>query len=173
MSAQPTIQEVIQAIKTSETLSSETQEKYVKQFRELIKNCNNSNFIDRCNDTEYIKFVYLGGKAASTINTYISELLSINRTKKIMTKETADIIDKYRYETRRNQDLAKAKSTKEAETASAVMATESENTDISLDELEPIEELTTLQRLDIKIQELQIEIQELQMARSVIFKYDL
>jgi hypothetical protein len=164
-----TIQSVINGILAREDVSRNTKEKYVKKFRELIKNCTNENFIERFNDLDYIQNIYLKNMKASTVATYVGDIFSINKTSNLMLPDNVIALRKYKDKVKNDENILDTPTRNvDVEPDNMSLHTESETEDIENE----IEELTTLEKIDIRIKELYTEISELEIARNVIFKYN-
>lgn len=93
----PTIKEVETAILTRvNNIKQKTKEKYVRKFKLIIKGCNDTNFIERFNDVEYIKNVYLKDKSPRTIITYIGDIMAINGSISLLEPENLKLLTQFR-----------------------------------------------------------------------------
>lgn len=96
-----TIKQVCDALLARTDIADKTKTKYVKKFKTIIEGCDNSNFIQKFNDTDYIINVYLKNKSARTIETYVGEIMAIHYTTNILEPDNLKIIVGYRDKTKR------------------------------------------------------------------------
>jgi len=108
----PTIKQVCKALLSREDVLLKTRTKYVKKFKTIIEGCDDSNFIERFNDMDYIINVYLKNKAARTIETYIGEIMAIHYTIHLLKEENFIILSKYKETTKRANEKAIAEAKK-------------------------------------------------------------
>lgn len=101
-----TIKQVCDAILARTDIADKTKAKYVKKFKTITEGCDNNNFIQRFNDTDYIINVYLKNKSARTIETYVGEIMAIHYSLNILKPENLKIIVNYRDKTKKANEKA-------------------------------------------------------------------
>ena len=99
-----TIQKVIDSINERVDLTDKTKKIYIKKFQKIIEGCNDKTFLDKFNDIEHIKNVYLHNMSYRTKLTYIGEIFAIHYSYTLFTKANFDKLEKYRNQIRDEND---------------------------------------------------------------------
>ena len=98
------IQDIVDAINNRIDVSDKTKKIYISKFKKIIKGCDDTNFVDKFNDTNFIKNTYLKELSFRTKLTYLGEIFAVNFSYPILTKTNFDKLEKYRNAIRDEND---------------------------------------------------------------------
>lgn len=183
------IKQVSKNILERKSVLPKTRIKYNKKFLILIQGCNDSNYVARCNDTDYIKNIYLAKKKARTIESYIGEIMAIHHSSPLLTEETIKILKDYiistrddeknkKYQEEQNQIIEKKNITFNNEDSDDITIEDDEDSDEDYGQFCKTEiecqtnnyEIDIMILIDKKIEELNNEIKQLILTKEIIIK---